>query len=986
MFFKRIEMTGFKSFATKTVVDFQSGVTVVVGPNGCGKSNIFDAIRWVLGEQSAKSLRGTKMGDVIFQGSATYKPMGCAQVSLVINNEDSRLPIDYSEVSLTRRLYRSGESEYAINKIPCRLRDIHELFLDTGVGTESYSIMEQGRVDDIVKSRPEDRRELFEEAAGISKYKARKAEALRKLERTEHDLIRLADRIAESRTRTISLKRAASKAERYKSLRDAADLVEKKLLSADLRTLSADFEKIQKAFHDAEERLDVVRAQNSAVEARRADLLLKIERADALLRDLSQQKEDQRQYIHDAATEALRLKHLAEAERQRAQDFLKQIDDNSLRKDEITANLAEINAEEARISVRQIALEAKQNIRRAEYERLRADTDSTRDKIRELRKALESSTSERERLQNEQTRLQMQVEQAGSFIEDFQRQSTEQETVLERMADEIESKKQLLQQSEERLKELQESLNRSQNEGMTEFKARDTLRAEHRQVERLLDDARSRHGALERLARDYEGYYQGVKAVMLASVEHRLDGVIGVVPELVQSINSEHDVAIEVALGNHTQDIVVRNDGEAKRAIEFLKSSRQGQATFLPLNVLEGFEGGRGIDEVLGRPGVVGLASRLVTYDQYIQKAVFNLLGRTIVTEHLDISMRLIRDGKRNRYVTLEGELTFPSGAMTGGSRRQSQIMSRQREITDLASKVEELTASEADFSRRIRKREESMVAIEAQCAKMREQIQEMKLQIGQGKTELTALSESRRQRAALFEDLKNRAESSRTDSDRHGRDLADLTARLGEAQGRIGKQREDLALMEEAVYERNSEVDALGDHVSQVDQEIAHLSARSSHLRENALSLHNQRQNMSRRETQLLNDRQRSLESSKGYVEQSARVESEKAELEKEVAGLDEKRLTAAKEKEESQQANHRESDQASRLYRELNEVTTRHSETQAEFVNTQAMLRQLRDKARERFHSTVEDIAGEMGEVEEMRTDLLDELENLNADLALI
>jgi chromosome segregation protein len=299
MFFKRIEVNGFKSFATKTTVDFLPGVTIIVGPNGCGKSNVFDSIRWVLGEQSARSLRGTKMGDVIFQGSATYKPMGCAQVTLTLNNEDRRLPIDFSEISITRRLYRSGESEYLLNKMPCRLRDIQELFIDTGVGTDTYSIMEQGRVDEIVRSKPEDRREIFEEAAGISKYKLRKAEALRKLERTEQDLTRLADRVAESRTRCNSLKRQASKAERYKALRDAADAIEMKLLSSRLRQITARVIEVEKTLSAANDRLAVARAQNDVAQAKREELQLQIELADQTLQDLVTQKEDQREYINE---------------------------------------------------------------------------------------------------------------------------------------------------------------------------------------------------------------------------------------------------------------------------------------------------------------------------------------------------------------------------------------------------------------------------------------------------------------------------------------------------------------------------------------------------------------------------------------------------------------------------------------------------------------------------------------------------------------
>ncbi|MFP4379494.1 MAG: chromosome segregation protein SMC [Candidatus Sumerlaeia bacterium] len=985
MFFKRIEMTGFKSFATKTVVEFIEGVTVVVGPNGCGKSNIFDAIRWVLGEQSPKSLRGTKMEDVIFQGSASYKPMGVAQVTLIIDNEDNRLPIDFSELSVARRLYRSGESEYLLNKIPCRLRDIQELFMDTGVGQESYSIMEQGRVDDIVKSRPEDRRELFEEAAGISKYKSRKAEALRKLARTEQDLLRLNDRIATSRTRTISLKRQASKAQRYKELRQEADQVEKKLLTLDMMRISEDFEKIKKVYELAEEKLTLVQAKNSEVETRREELLLKLEMADELLRDLSTQREDQRGYIHDASTEMMRLKNHAMNEQRRSRDLTQQLRENRVHRDEIAANLAETKADEARLTVRRIMLESEQNIRRAEYERMRADTDATRGKIREIRRLKEDTEKESQRLRHEQTRLQMQIQQAGSTMEEFNQQKADHETAIADIQSQIETKKANLESGRNRLAELQESLNQSQTEGMTELKARETLQAEHRKAERALDEAQSRLSALERLAKDYAGYYQGVKTVMTAASDHRLDGIIGVVPELIQSINSEHDLAIEVALGNHTQDIIMRSDDDAKRALQYLRQNEGGQATLIPLNVIDGREGGGDIDQVLRMPGIVGLASRLVTYDNYIEKAVFNLLGRTVVTETTDVSMQLIRQGRRQRYVSLDGDLTFPSGIMQGGSRRrnQSQVMTRQREITDLSEEVAKLEESEKDLMRRFHKRNENVIQIDAQCSKMREQIGELKIEVRQLETELRGLEETNVQRTKQFDQLRERAEGSVAKSENFKRDLETIQAKLAEVMQQGDAQQGELSLMEDAVYERNEEVDRLGENVSRGDQEITGLRERCRSLMQNADSLYNQLQNANKRHTQLINERESGMDSARNYLRQAMRVQEEKEVLEAEVAQIDERREKAAREKEEAQQATHRESEAAQKLRLELTESTNRYKVAQADFVNSEGALKNLREKAAEKFHISIEELADSMGEIEDDRNDLTIELDDLHERL---
>jgi len=983
MFFKRIEMTGFKSFATKTVIDLLPGVTVVVGPNGCGKSNIFDAVRWVLGEQSAKSLRGNRMGDVVFQGSATYKPMGCAQVTLVIENEDGRLPIDFSEVSISRRLYRSGESEYLINKVPCRLRDIHELFLGTGVGTESYSIMEQGRVGEIVRSKPEDRRLLFEEAAGISKYRTRKAEALRKLERTEQDLVRLADRIAECRTRCISLKRQASKAERYKGLRETLDAVDKKLLVLGSGHLLDGLRTLEKEFSEANDHLAVVRARNDSVQARREELQLQVEMADGALRDLSMQKEDQRQYISDAANEIVRLRGLAEGEQRRARDIEDQTAEVAVREEELAANLAEINAEEARLTVQCIALESRQNARRAEYDRLRADGEATRKKMRELRKALETSADEVMRLRNERSRLQLLLEQASAFEADSERQKREHEEAIVCLEGRIEAKRGEIDSGCRDLKRLEQECQAAREKASAAAQARDRLRGEQREAERRLHESRSRLQALERLASDYEGYYAGVKAVMVAASKGRLEGVVGVVPEMIRPIQAEHDLAVEVALGNHVQDIIARSADCAKRAIEFLKSSGAGRATFLPLDILQAREPGPEIGALLDRPGVLGLASRLVAYDAAIERAVSYLLGRTIVTENVDVSLEMFRSGQRHRYVTLDGQLTSPSGAMTGGSRNRSQIVTRQREIEGLARDVRELEEAESQLRGRMKEREQAIVDHEATAARLREEIGDLRLELGRRETELAAQRDARDSRREILGELIAKVEANRESSSRHAVERDRCDAALARQAREIEQRRDDLALMEEAVYGRNEEVDRLGDDVSLAEQEITRLSTRAAHLRESALALFGERQSQERRIGQLRADQARSQEEARAHLDQARRVEGERRGLEIEVEQIAERQKTAAEEKERAQIAIHEMSDQAAKLLQEFNVASNRQGEAQVDLVNAQAKLQNLRERARERFDLSLEDLTREVGDVAQDRADLEGEYDDLMADL---
>jgi chromosome segregation protein len=984
MFFKRIEMTGFKSFATKTVVDFKPGVTVVVGPNGCGKSNIFDAIRWVLGEQSAKSLRGSKMGDVIFNGSATYKPMGCAQITLVLNNEGRRLPIDFSEVSITRRLYRSGESEYQINKSPCRLRDIQELFLDTGVGTDSYSIMEQGRVGDIIKSRPEDRRLLFEEAAGISKYKIRKAEALRKLERTEGDLVRLADRINETRNRRNALKRQAAKAQRYKELRDAADLTEKKLLALDLARINETLEAVEKEYSEAQDALAVVRAQNDSVQARREELQLQMQIADETLRDLSMAKQDQQQYINQIAHEITRLKSQAEGERRRADDMNRQLTDLARRHDEFSFNLAEAKIEETRLTARSIALQAKQNTRRAQFERLRSDSASTRDQITSLRKKIEQSSEEAMRLRNERSRLQFQIEMANKAVEEFNLEKAEYEQELERLTNQIDESRGRLDRRGNDLKALQTRFDQTRQEAIDAARAREVLQGEHRKAERELHESASRLSALERLAKDYAGYFEGVKAIMLASENHLLDGVIGVVPELIQATDSSNDLAIEVALGNHVQNVVMRSAQDSKRAIQYLRTENKGQATFLPLDLLQTRELGDNLQKVLYRPGVVGLASKLVSYDRYIERSVEFLLGRTIITENIDVTLQLMREGMRTRYVTLDGQLTSPEGVMTGGSNRgRSQIITRQREITDLGQSVRELEEKEKDLAQRITKRETAMVDLQAKGEQIRNQIAELRLELGNGETQLAGLRETRDERLRRYEDLKSKAESSETTTEAHIQSLEACDKTLEALEAFLETQRGEMALMEEAVYERNSEVDRMNAHVNEADKEILRLDQQREHLRERATSFAAERQSVNRSDAAIRLEQQRSREEADRFDEQAQRIVEEKSELENELATVAEQCAEAAREKEAALQAMRAEGDHSQRLMSELTRATNRYEEAQASHLNIQSDLKRLHERANDRFERNLNELASEVGEVEESRTDLSKELQHLRVEL---
>ncbi|MFH0793904.1 MAG: AAA family ATPase [bacterium] len=388
MFFKRLEISGFNSFATKTTVEFQPGVTIIVGPNGCGKSNLFDAVRWVLGEQSAKSLRGHRMCDIIFGGTASYKALGLAQVTLVLENGSGSLPVATSEISITRRLFSTGESEYQLNKVPCRLRDIHELLMGTGVGTIAYSMLEQGKVDQIINTKPIERRYLFEEAAGISKYKARKDEAVRKLERTEQDLLRLADHIATLRRQCNSLKRQASKAERYKALTAELSQIEKHFLVLRYRQMSTNLEAAEKEVRVFDDRLAELSAQLARLETRTAEQQI---HADELSRELGALQQRNYELQHQLQE----IEHKIELLRQKSEHADQRLQQLTQDQKNVAARLEEVAKEKAGLLVqRKEILETLQTTEqqagklKEDYEKAKAGLDARTLRLSELRAKL----------------------------------------------------------------------------------------------------------------------------------------------------------------------------------------------------------------------------------------------------------------------------------------------------------------------------------------------------------------------------------------------------------------------------------------------------------------------------------------------------------------------------------------------------------------------------------------------------------------------
>lgn len=692
MLLKRLELQGFKSFADKTVLDFVDGSTAVVGPNGSGKSNISDAIRWVIGEMSAKSLRGSNMQDVIFAGTETRKPVNFAEVSLVIDNSSHMFDIDFDEVVVTRRLFRSGESVYQINRVNCRLKDIHELFMDTGLGRDGYSIIGQGNVSQVLSTKAEDRRSLFEEAAGVSKYKYRKEEAERKLKGVEENLVRIGDITSELDAQRTPLKRQSEKARKYLTLYgEYKDLdINLSLITVDKKR--SDIEETEKLHSSVNEELSGLRATESETESRIASLYNDSKSADADIADKNNK-------LMEAKAQAMTNQNdisIAENNIRNNHVMLARIDEeiasinekNTQRENEITAFNAEI--EEKQRQADEIL---------KEFDAIKDEREDITKRKDELEQKIESLKGEVIEKLNEISSKKAQISGVetlrGSFIErrsvveaeinSFREGVTSTKQDMEECTSKIKEKNEKLAKLKKTVERHTENLNRQKSEYDSLIQGIGRMNVDY-------NSKSSKKKILEGMENDYAGYAKSVKTVLKAEELKNLS-IYGTVSGLID-VSKEYVTAIEIALGGALQNIVVESEEDAKTAIEYLRRTNAGRATFLPVSSVKGRELDNA-DEISRAEGFIGLASSLVTYNKKYDGIIKSLLGRVVVVDNVDNAIAMSRRfGYKFRAVTLDGDMLNAGGSMSGGSvNKQSGFLSRAAEIKTLTSELRELAA-----------------------------------------------------------------------------------------------------------------------------------------------------------------------------------------------------------------------------------------------------------------------------------------------------
>ena len=753
MYLKSIEVQGFKSFANKIVFQFHNGITGIVGPNGSGKSNVADAVRWVLGEQRIKQLRGSSMQDVIFSGTETRKPLSYAYVAITLDNSDHQLAIDFDEVTVARRLYRSGESEYLINGSACRLKDVNELFYDTGIGKEGYSIIGQGQIDKILSGKPEERRELFDEAAGIVKFKRRKAAAQTKLENEKQNLVRVNDILTELEKQVAPLERQAETAKIYLKKKEALKnldvnvfLLENNRLREQLSAVEEKYELASRELADTTAKYDGIKTEYEQVQTEIEELDKTIEEArnNASMNSLMKGKlEGQINVLKEQINSARGSEaHLTG------------------RRDTVTQELASkekdrdgILSQKSQIDEKVLELEkARDEVRKA-HDIIQGRIEELNSLIEQNKNAIIEELNRRATIKSKIGRYDTMMEQAGI------RRAELNSRLLRAKSDEV-AREESIRRMEEAFETVTEELKQlSVQEKETDRKLlvfREELVKkdnELRDTQNRYHQEQSRRDALVNMTERYEGYGGSIKKVM--EQKDREKGIIGVVADIIKT-DKKYETAIETALGGSIQNIVTDNEDTAKKMIQYLKVNRLGRATFLPLTSLSRAQDFRN-DRALKEPGVIGLADSLVHIDEKYRNVAKSLLGRILVIDNMDHAVLIARKFDYSlRMVTLEGELLVPGGAISGGAfKNSSNLLGRRREIEEMDKQIAALSDKVTAINQEIEETKSARNKMRMELESLKTQIQRKSIEQNTARLNVTQARERMAEDEEGFQALK---------------------------------------------------------------------------------------------------------------------------------------------------------------------------------------------------------------------------------------
>ncbi len=744
MYLKRLELQGFKSFADKTILEFMPGITSVIGPNGSGKSNISDAIRWILGEQSMKSLRGSKSLDIIFSGTQNRKSLGFAEGSLVFDNTDGTLPIEYTEVTITRKLYRSGETGYYINKVPCRLKDVLELFMDTGIGKDGYSIIGQGKIDEILSNKSEDRRNIFEEAAGIVKYRTRKQESEKKLERTKLNLLRINDILSEIESNIEPLKISAEKAKKYLNLREELKNIEIGLFIYNIEKYKESLEQIVKDEEIYKTQCEEEQQKMERIKALKEELKSQIDEITTRIEEMSNigfesQKEIEmlnsdisvaKTRIENNNENTGRYEKEIEEAKEKLKDLSEEMEQKKQKRDNLKENKEKFQKEleEKEEELRKIT--EKLSSKELEIEGYKTKVSENTDKKYELQGDVHTQEINFENFEKRERQIQNEI---ASNISELDSTRMQKEDLAKEFYD-IDSKRNKI------VKSLDE-VNVKKEEADKKVKLYENNINAYQSEKRIKE---SRLRFLEETEKEKEGYIKSVKSLLkdCENIKELGKGMHGVLANIIE-VPEEYQTAIEMCLGASLQNIVTETEEDAKKLVEHLRKNNLGRVSFLPITSVRG----KRLDKIKGKePGVIGIASDLIKYDRKYEQIITNLLGRTVIVDNMDTAIKLAKqNGYSFRIITVEGDVINPSGAITGGSvtKKTVNILGRGREIEKLQKEIKDLEDKIKKQEQEKREYEDSIEDIFEEASSWEKELQEIDITYATEKQKLVSVEEN---------------------------------------------------------------------------------------------------------------------------------------------------------------------------------------------------------------------------------------------------
>ncbi len=938
MYLKNIEVQGFKSFANKINFEFHNGITAIVGPNGSGKSNVADAVRWVLGEQSAKQLRGSSMQDIIFSGTEMRKPMGYAYVAITLDNSDHALPTDYEEVTVARRVYRSGESEYLINGTTCRLKDVAEMFYDTGIGKEGYSIIGQGQIDRILSGKPEERRELFDEAAGIVKFKRRKATALKKLEQERANLVRVSDILSELERQVEPLEKQSEVAKNYLQMKEELKKLDVNIFLIDNENAKAALEDCENKINIATGDLDAANGENDRLKEEYGDIEARIAQLDA-------QIEEKRQKLSADSLLKEKLEGEINVLKEKINSANISADHFRTRQNTLNDDIAAKESEAERLVAEQTTLDKgcgeliqKRDEAVAELEKLQAE-------IEEENSAVEKNKNLIIELLNERAGIKTKLGQFGTMLEQTRireaeiqskligakSEEAEQDTLVNALTLELNTICAEIQSTDSKRESMEEKLG--------------DFRVKLEELDRKLGDAqmayhgiKSKLDTLRNLAERYDGYGSSIKRVM--EQKGKVAGIIGVVADIMQ-VEDKYETAIETALGGNIQNIVTKDEHVARKLIQYLKDNKAGRATFLPLTTTRN-RGEFDKPEVRKAEGFIGMANELVSTKSEYEDVISQLLGAIIVMDNVENALKLAKEYNYTlRIVTLEGEYLTPGGALAGGSfKNASNLLGRKREIDSLEAEAKKGLHNIESIMDEIDKTKDERQKLRSDIEEFKAKLQELYIQQNTAQLNVDAANKHKEEMIAdhanletEFAQMKAAAEGITTDESKAKEELAasekseeELNAAINAAGEKLEKLRDietekvfaktDLDL---EVTKEKQKQDFARQNVERVRAEIEHLK---KELEEVVTSIKDTETEISEKEENITKI-QETIEASKGDADENEIAMKEaiaskeeftakqktffdkREEISKKIADLDKElyRLNSQKEKTEAEQ-----------------------------------------------------------------------------------